>query len=78
MACVEYDDGLTVCYRRGVRVLATESAGVRWCFVCRKRVEFTDTCTTDDNPWYEPTWGRTCERGHFDGDLFPGYSRWNP
>lgn len=76
MPCVEYDDGLTVCMAGPIRVLDTDDAGVRWCFRCRKRRQFTDTWTTDDNPWYEPTMTRRCEHGHTDGDLFPGWSRW--
>lgn len=53
-----------------------ESAGVKWCFVCRKRVEFTDRLMADKVPsYYDPTWVRKCSAGHTDGDLFPGYYR---
>lgn len=49
------------------------SAGIRWCFVCRKRVEFTDRLMADVEPsYYGPQWVRTCPQGHEDGDCFPG------
>lgn len=71
-----YTDGdLTLCTGGPWRTLAVEPAGERWCFACRKRRTFTDTLSTDDSPWYEPTWARRCEVGHYDGDLFPGWSR---
>lgn len=77
MPCVEYPDGLTVCSGGLTEVIASESAGERWCFVCRQRVEFTDTCTAYTEPsYYDPWWTRKCPRGHVDGDLFPGWSRW--
>jgi hypothetical protein len=65
-----------VCGPTRTRTLAVQSAGERWCFRCRQRVEFTDTCTADVGPsYYEPWWTRRCPRGHIDGDLFPGWSR---
>ena len=51
----------------------------RWCFCCRKRTEFTLTVHTPDDPWsyYGPHATVKCERGHTDGDLFPGrYREW--
>lgn len=59
------------------KVLRADGAGVRWCFRCRARVAFTDTLHGTVEPSYwEPFWSRTCPEGHLDGDLFPGWSRW--
>jgi hypothetical protein len=46
----------------------------RWCFVCRKRVRFTLTVHTPTDPmsYYGPHATIECERGHTDGDCFPG------
>lgn len=54
-----------------------EAVGVRWCFACRKRREFVYVVMDAVEPSY---WGPTCsiecaDRGHYDGDLFPGCSR---
>ena len=65
-----------ICWTAPQRTLATRSAEVRWCFACRKRVEFTDTCTADVGPsYYEPNWTRRCPRGHVDGDVGFGRAR---
>lgn len=57
-------------------VVATREVGVKWCFRCRVRSVFTDTLRATVEPSYwEPFWTRRCERGHIDGDLFPGWSR---
>ena len=50
------------------------SDGVRWCFYCRKRVEFTFRVHTPTDPesWYGPNRTVSCEKGHHDGDCFPG------
>lgn len=56
-------------------VIHTEPVGIRWCFVCRKRVEFTDRFRVPVEPSYwEPFWTRTCAAGHVDGDV--GFGRW--
>ena len=66
---------LHIC-RTPMKVIDTRDAGDRWCFVCRKRVPFTDECWATIEPsYYDPQWQRRCPRGHIDGDLFPGYSR---
>ena len=76
MTCVDYGDGLIVTFAGPQRVYAERAVGERWCFVCRKRVDFTDRLTGDAEPsYYEPVWTRECPRGHSDGDLFPGYER---
>ena len=50
---------------------------VRWCFVCRKRVSFTRTVRTPVDPmsYYGPHAVIECDRGHVDGDYFPGTYR---
>jgi hypothetical protein len=51
----------------------------RWCFRCRKRVPFTLTVHTPVDPmsYYGPHGTVECERGHVDGDCFPGaYREW--
>lgn len=76
MNCVEYGDDLVVCFTGPTEVLREESAGVRWCFVCRERVEFTDRLWRETAPsYYDPQWSRKCPSGHLDGDLFPGWTR---
>jgi hypothetical protein len=60
------------------RVLSEEQDGVaRWCFRCRQRVEFNRVITapTDIYSYYGPNATILCERGHVNGDLFPGYTR---
>ena len=52
---------------------------VRWCFYCRKRVAFVRTIKRPVDPmsYYGPNATIKCERGHDDGDLFPGsYREW--
>ena len=51
--------------------------GTRWCFRCRKRVSFTLTVHAPDDPmsYYGPHSTIECERGHTDGDCFPGTCR---
>jgi hypothetical protein len=63
-------------HRVPTRVISTRGDGVRWCFYCRKRVTFTLTVhvPTDPMSYYGPHADIKCERGHVDGDLFPG--RW--
>lgn len=76
MSCIDYSDGLTICTSGPSEVAKVVEVGERWCFRCRKRRPFTDRLLVPASPWYEPTWHRECDRGHYDGDLFPGYSRW--
>lgn len=49
----------------------------RWCFVCRKRVQFTRTVQVPVDPmsYYGPSVTVHCDMGHTDGDLFPGRIR---
>lgn len=49
---------------------------VRWCFVCRKRRQFEFVAQAPIEPsYYGPSFSIVCERGHSDGDLFPGRVR---
>jgi hypothetical protein len=74
MTCQRIGDAI-VCGPGMREVAREESAGIQWCFRCRKRVEFTDRLMADIQPsYYEPNWVRKCPKGHEDGDLFPG--RW--
>jgi hypothetical protein len=59
------------------RIASSVDVGRRWCFVCRKRVTFTQTVhvPTDPLSYYGPHSTLKCERGHFDGDCFPGTYR---
>lgn len=49
---------------------------LRWCFTCRKHVEFRFIVEAPKEPSY---WGPVpsiqCPDGHIDGDLFPGRAR---
>ena len=56
--------------------------GVHWCFTCRKRVQFWQIVRKASNEdaeaslgFWSYTRGIECERGHPDGDLFPGRTR---
>lgn len=51
--------------------------GPRWCFVCRKRVPFTQTTHVPVDPmnYYGPHWTVQCPKGHVDGDCFPSTIR---
>ena len=55
-------------------VVSERTDGERWCFYCRKRVEFTLTVHAPDDPmsYYGPHAVVSCARGHADGDCFPG------
>ena len=59
------------------RIYSQRPDGVRWCFYCRKRVEFTLTVHTPTDPmsYYGPHSTVECENGHADGDCFPGTYR---
>jgi hypothetical protein len=75
--CRTYEGGLTICGPRRTVELVRKPLGVRWCFYCRKRVEFIYTLTGDAEPsYYEPNPSIECEpKGHWSGDLFPGWER---
>jgi len=77
MACRTYEGGLTICGPRATKEIHREQIGVRWCFQCRKRVEFIYTLTADVEPsYYGPNPSIQCEpRGHWNGDIGFGGSR---
>lgn len=58
-------------------VLSSRPDGVRWCFYCRRRVPFTLTVHVpiDRMSYYGPHASIECERGHYNGDCFPGTER---
>lgn len=48
----------------------------RWCFVCRKHVEFRFTVEAPkEQSYWGPVPSIQCVHGHTDGDLFPGRAR---
>jgi hypothetical protein len=83
MPCLQLGGGdtghvaVTLCFSGPQREIHRESLGVKWCFYCRKRVEFIYTVTADAEPsYYDPNPGIHCEPAHhWNGDLFPGYER---
>lgn len=66
-----------MCWTGPTKVLRRESLGVKWCFICRKRVEFIYTITTEIEMSYHDPWPsiECVPAGHSNGDLFPGYIR---
>lgn len=73
--CVEYA-GATVCFGPAMEVVSEDDRGERWCFTCRQRRPFTLTVTAPVEPsYYGPSFSIHCDRGHDDGDLFPGRIR---
>lgn len=71
--------GGVVCGTRMVESSRT-AEGVRWCFACRRRVEFVRIVMVPDGlSYYGPTVDVRCsECGVIDGDLFPGrYREWD-
>lgn len=48
--------------------------GERWCFRCRSRCPFVLRVLTpvDEMSYYGPRAQVECDRGHVDGDCFPG------
>lgn len=71
--CAPFDDGV-ICGTRMVEHSRT-SRGIKWCFRCRKRVEFQFVVMVPDGPsYYGPTGWMECPncRGH-ETDLFPGW-----
>lgn len=67
---------INICRPGKTEVIKTTPREIKWCFVCRKCVEFTDYLIAEIEPlYYDPWWRRTCPRGHDDGDLFPGRYR---
>lgn len=70
------DSCVTICQPRGVEVLRTEDAGVKWCFHCRGHYAHTWEVVAETGISYYDPWGRyRC--GHCGGDYtqFPG-SAW--
>lgn len=56
---------------------------VRWCFYCRARVAFDFVVRGNTDPDYDDYYGpapsiECAEKGHGDGDMFPGrYREWD-
>lgn len=77
MSC-ETLGNVTICGPGAWEVIHSESLGFRWCFVCRKRVEFTYEIKSEIQPSYYGPWPAvTCPLGHLDGDCgFGRYREW--
>lgn len=58
---------------RPIREVRRQSAGVRWCFGCRKRLEHTDILLDHVEPTHVgPWWRRECSGCGKDRTHFPG------
>jgi hypothetical protein len=59
------------------RVVSERDLGARWCFHCRKRLKFILRVhvPTDEMSYYGAHSSVSCERGHLNGDCFPGRIR---
>lgn len=70
------DDSLTLCYGPPMRQIRRDELPERWCFTCRQRRPFLFLVTAPAVPsYYGPSASVRCDRGHDDGDLFPGRFR---
>jgi hypothetical protein len=76
--------GVIVCYGPQMEERSRTSMGVRWCFKCRTRAEFSWVVMSpvidwdDEGSIYAAMWGPTAysECGHcgkHGGELFPGW-----
>ena len=72
---------VTICRGPEMHEVKRWDEGIHWCFVCRKRVQFWQIVKApsmeDLIAWmgfYSHSRTIECERGHLNGDLFPG--RW--
>ena len=73
----ELAPGVVVCGPGPMVERRREPQGERWCFQCRRRVDFDFVVRVEVEPSY---WGPDASvecrpAGHIDGDLFPGRSR---
>jgi len=65
--------------RGAVKELSRTDAGVRWCFGCRKHLQYEHIVYGHDcdpmDDWYGPWPALECTRCHDDRALFPGFER---
>lgn len=73
--CAPFGDAI-VC-GTNMKEYSRDSEGVKWCFCCRKRVEFVRVIMIPDGPsYYGPSVDIRCSNcEQIDGDLFPGRTR---
>jgi hypothetical protein len=73
--CVGAGD-LVIC-GTAMKEFSCTSEGIKWCFACRKRVEFHRIVMVPDGiSYYGPSIDIRCSAcGQIDGDLFPGRAR---
>jgi hypothetical protein len=67
-----------ICFGPEMREAARHPVGVRWCFHCRHRREFTQVvlAPVDRESWYPTSVEIQCAQCRtVDGDLFPGHTR---
>lgn len=67
---------VTLCGPGRTKVIDEQHLGIRWCFTCRSRAEFTYQVVAEVEPsYYGLTTRIVCPSGHVDGDVFPGHTR---
>lgn len=73
--CIERDD-VVIC-GTDMEESDRRSIGLRWCFRCRRRVDFERVCMRPTGPsYYGPSAHVECTNCKaLDGDLFPGWTR---
>jgi hypothetical protein len=77
IGCVS-DRTVAICYGPKMEDYHRKELGERWCFVCRKRRSFAMIFSAPVGlSYYGPEARIECDRGHYDGDCFPGrYREW--
>lgn len=79
MACIGVGPAI-VCTTGPTKEIHREGLGDRWCFGCRRKVEFVYIVTdvVAEMSYYDPWPSVECVPSrHHDGDLFPGrYREW--
>jgi hypothetical protein len=77
VTCRPAAGGGVVCGPTKVIEVSRKEKGIHWCFVCRQRVPFFFVVRRDDveEDYYGPWMSVEDEKGHINGDLFPGRER---
>lgn len=77
MPCESLEGGIAICRPNRFEEIHREELDVRWCFICRKRRMFVYVVEREVEPsYYDPHPTIKCvDKGHADGDCFPGQSR---
>lgn len=73
MSCTHYEGGLTICQPNSWKVFHRKSAGVKWCFKCRRHLPHDWIIEGEGGySYYEPTGRYDCSGCHQEHVLFPG------